>query len=251
MTAPMTFHLIAYQALAICNPVELAAFDRVLDRATTLAPGDAALDIGCGNATVSIRLAQRGLAVTAVERDAAMADMAAGRIRAAGVEDRVILSRGLAQAELESGRLWSLIVVMGATDAVAPGVRDPATVFGALAQRMAPGGWLIWGEPFWKAEPSDGFRRLIETTNHYQTDEGWRAAAHEAGLETIAVEVSSDAAFAEYAGTMDQAVKRWADANPDRPETAGIVQRSDLIQAMYAGEGGRTLGFALYLFRRT
>lgn len=248
MTTPMTFHRIAFEAVEVCNPVELSAVDRLL-AATDLKPSDRGLDIGCGNATVSIRLAGHGLTMTAVERDPSMAALARDRVAAAGVENRVRVVESLAQPVLETESPWPLIVVMGATDAAAPGVRDPVEVFSRLRERLEPGGRLLWGEPFWKAEPSDAFRQLIGLTNTYESHEGWQATAAEAGFEIQMAEISSEATFAAFVATMDDAIRDWAAAHPDRPETASVVQRADLVKAMYENEGGRTLGFGMYLFR--
>ena len=83
------FTHIAYAALEVCNALDWAAVDAAL-RLTDLKPGDAALDIGCGNAFVAARLAADfGLKVRAVERDTVMAELAARRIAEAGAGDGV------------------------------------------------------------------------------------------------------------------------------------------------------------------
>ena len=89
---PMSFQRIAYEVREVCNGVELAALEAAVAR-TGLSAGAVAIDIGTGNATVAIRLAQRfGLTVAAVELDPVMADLAESRIEAAEAGDRVSLT---------------------------------------------------------------------------------------------------------------------------------------------------------------
>jgi len=80
---PMSFQRIAYEVREVCNGVEMSVLEAAVAR-TCLGEGATAIDIGTGNATVAIRLAQRfGLTVAAVELDPVMADLAPRRIEAA------------------------------------------------------------------------------------------------------------------------------------------------------------------------
>src|SRR5690606_24849461 len=83
----VNLNVVAYSRLGLCNPLGEAALDAALDL-TDLAPGDRAADLGCGNGVVALRLAERGLAVEAVERNPAMAEVAAARIAAAEAAGR-------------------------------------------------------------------------------------------------------------------------------------------------------------------
>ena len=139
----MSFHRIAYEALNVCNPVDMATLDAEV-RTTGLQPGARALDIGCGNASVSVRLANGfGLAVDAVELSPAMADLARKRIKAAGVEDAVVLHQAQSDAVLAQGPTWDLMVALGVTEPVGGGVRDPQGMFEGLKPHLKPGGWLL------------------------------------------------------------------------------------------------------------
>lgn len=242
----MSFNRIAYEALDVCNPATLAMIDRALAEAT-LEPGDQALDIGCGNATVAIHLAGRhGLAVTAVERDPLMADLARARIG----QRAVTLVQDDAATLLGPDADLDLIVVMGATDAAGGGERDPTRVFQRLAASLKPGGVLLWGEPFWAEEPSPQFRLIIELTNHYQTREGWEAAAQDAGLEVVSRQESDAETWAAYVAGVDGAVRAWVDRHPEAPESRGLIARADGVKSLFEEEGARVLGFGLWLFRR-
>ena len=233
----VNFNHIAYEALDVCNAVSWAAVREAV-AAAGLKPGARALDLGAGNATVAVGLARDfGLRVRAVERDPLMADLAARRIAAAGQEERVELLVQDSSEILDHPPLPDLITVLGATDAAAPGLRDPVAVFARLKKAVAPGGSLLWGEPFWKAEPSAPLRQIIEMTNSYQTDAGWRAAAEQAGWRVAHVRHSTDEEWRTYIDTMDAAVRAWAAANPAAPETPRLIARAVMKKAMFDTEG--------------
>ena len=241
---------IAYERLEVCNALSMAAVEAALESAD-LPAGDLALDIGSGNAAVAIRIAERfGVAVTAVERDPQMAELAARRIAASPAADRIDLRVVDSGVVLAEPGLWRLIVVIGATDAASGGEREPVAVFRRLAERLEPGGCLLWGEPFWAAEPSAPFRQIIELTNRYETDDGWQAAARAAGLEVVSARVSTEAEWLDYMTTMDAAVRDWIAAHPEREEAPALTARADAQMAIWQAEGRRALGFGLYLLRR-
>jgi SAM-dependent methyltransferase len=246
----LSFQHIAYEALSVCNAV---SWDAVRNAVATagLPPGASALDLGAGNATVAIGLARDcGLRVRAVERDPLMADLAARRIAASGQGAMVDLVVKDSSEVLGRPPLPDLITVLGATDAAAPGLRDPVAVFARLGDAVAPGGFLLWGEPFWKAEPSAPLRQIIETTNTYQTDAGWQSAARRAGWRVIQVRHSSEEEWRDYMDTMDASVRAWVAANPDAPQAPRLIARADMQKAMFETEGLRVFGFGLYLLGR-
>ncbi|MBG7614403.1 class I SAM-dependent methyltransferase [Brevundimonas sp. BAL450] len=245
----VNFNHIAYEALEVCNAVSWDAVREAV-AAAGLKPGALALDLGAGNATVAIGLARDfGLKVRAVERDPVMAALASRRIAASGQGERVELLVRDSSEVLDHAPLPDLITVLGATDAAAPGLRDPVAVFARLKNAVAPGGRLLWGEPFWKAEPSAPLRQIVEMTNSYQTDAGWRTAAEQAGWRVVHVRHSTDEEWRTYIDTMDAAVRAWAAAHPEAPEAPRLIARADMQKAMFETEGFRVFGFGLYLFR--
>ena len=240
----VSFNLIAYRALDVCNALDMAAVETAVAR-TGLTAGAAALDIGCGNVAVAARLARRfGLAVTAVERDPAMAALARERTAGSGA---VVVEAG-SEAVLADLPPQDLIVVIGATEAAAAGLRDPKAVFERLRGHLRPGGHMLWGDLFWSADPPEPLRILVEGTNTYLTHEGWQAAAREAGFEVVSAEVSSPETWEHYTTTMDAAARDWLAVNSEAPEAAGVRASADRVKAMF--EFGRPyLGFGLYLLK--
>lgn len=237
-----SFNLIAYRALDVCNALEMGAVEAAVSRAG-LPEGATALDIGCGNGAVAAMLARRfGLSVTAVERDPPMAALARERTAGSGA---VVIESG-SETVLADLPPQDMIVVIGATEAAAAGVRDPKAVFERLRGHLAPGGWLLWGDLFWSAEPPEPLRMLTEATNTYLSHEGWQTAARQAGFEVVSADVSSPETWDRYTAAMDAAARDWLAAHPDAPEAPGVRASADRVKAMF--DFGRPyLGFGLYL----
>lgn len=244
--SPMSFQRIAYEVREVCNGVELAAIEAAVAR-TGLGADATAIDIGTGNATVAIRLAQRfGLTVAAVELDPVMAELARSRIEAAGAGDRVSLTVARAAEMLARTEPVDLIVALGTTDVSGEGRPAPEAGFLALRRSLKPGGWLVWGDVVWLAEPPAPLRQITEATNLYTDDAGWRAAAVAAGFEVIDSRISPQDVFDAYAGDSVAAARAWVEAHPEAPEAGSIRFNADRVQAIM--EFGRDyIGFGLYL----
>ena len=241
----LTYHRIAYEALDVCNAVSM---DTVLEtiRKTGLASGRA-LDIGCGNGRVSVRLAEAlGLTVTAVEYDPAMADLARSRVAASQASDRLTVIEGASGPVLAGNDPWDLIIALGTTDPVGDGTREPASMLAGLRQHLQPGGWLLWGDLVWLTEPSPPLRQIIELSGTYTDHSGWQSAAIGAGLQVATAHLATQDDWNAYGQTMDAAVRAWLATNPEHPDAAAIRQRADQI-AMRMDFGRGTLGFGLYL----
>jgi SAM-dependent methyltransferase len=241
-----SYNRIAYEALEVCNGVTMAAVEGAVAR-TGLAPGASAADVGTGNAGVAIRLAQGfGAAVTAIEYDPVMAELARARIAAAGAG--VALTVGAAADVLADLPPLDLITALGTTNINGEGRPTPEAGFAFLKTRLKPGGWLLWGDLTWIAEPPGPLRQIAEATNQYTDDAGWKAAAEIAGFEVVWSEVSPQAVFDAYAAAADRAARDWLAVHPDAPEAGAVRASADRVKMVL--EFGRPfIGFGLYLLR--
>ncbi len=246
--APMSFQRIAYAVREVCNGVEMSAIEAAVGRAG-LKPGASAIDIGTGNARVAIRLAGRfGLAVSAIERDPVMAELARRRIDEGGAGDRVSLTVGGAAEVLAGTPPVDLIVALGTTDVTGEGRPTPEAGFTALRRTLRPGGWLLWGDIVWRAEPPAPLRQMTEAMNLYADDAGWRAAAVAAGFEVVDGRISPQAVFDAWLGESVAAARAWLEARPEAAEAASIRLHADRVQALMDFGRGH-MGFGLYLLR--
>lgn len=246
--SPMSFQRIAYEALEVCNGVELSTLEAALAR-TGLGEGATAIDIGTGNATVAIHLARRfGLAVAAIELDPVMAELARSRIEAAGVGARVSLTVARAAGVLAVTPPVDLIVALGTTDVSGEGRPTPEAGFMALRRSLKPGGWLLWGDIVWRGEPPPPLRQIVELTNLYTDDAGWRAAAVAAGFVVVEARISPPEIFEAYPRDSVAAARAWADTHPEAPETPTVRFHADRVEAITAF-GRDHIDFGLYLLR--
>ncbi|WP_372706351.1 cyclopropane-fatty-acyl-phospholipid synthase family protein [Brevundimonas sp.] len=244
----MSFQRIAYEALEVCNGVTMAAVEAAV-AAAGLPSGTLALDIGTGNAGVAIRLAEAfGFEVTAVELDPVMADLARARIAAAGRDEQVKLVVGSAAEVLARTPPVELISALGTTNITGGGRPTPQESFVVLRRNLKPGGWLLWGDLVWLSEPPGPLRQLVEATNLYADDAGWRAAAERAGFEVVETRLSSQEVFNAYARDSVGAVRHWLTDNPDAPEAPHVAFNADRVQAFF-DFGRGVMGFGLYLMR--
>ncbi|WGM46061.1 putative protein YjhP [Brevundimonas sp. NIBR10] len=244
----MSFHRIAYEALEVCNAVDLDTIE-VAIALTDLTPGARALDIGCGNGSVSIRLAQRfGLSVEAVEIDSAIIDLARDRVASAGLDGRVLLREGTSPEVLTASPPFDLIVALGVIEPTGPGIRAPQAMLEGLRAHLSPGGWLLWGDMAWVDEPPGPLRQLVELNNLYTDHDGWQAAAEAAGFEVVSAALSTQDRWDRYGDTMQSAVASWLDANPTHPDAPAIAGRAHQLKLMF-DFGRGVMGFGLYLLR--
>ncbi|WP_332639396.1 SAM-dependent methyltransferase [Brevundimonas sp.] len=245
----VTFSRIAYETLEVCNGVTMAAIEAAVSQ-TGLAGGAGALDIGAGNAAVAIRMAKAfGMRVTAIERDPGMAELARSRIAAAGAEDRVALLAAASAEVLARTPPVDLITALGTTNVTGEGRPTPEASFRALRRTLKPGGWLLWGDLVWLAEPPGPLRQIVEATNLYADHAGWQAAARTAGFEVVVAEISPQAVFDDYAQGLAAAGRRWLDANPAAPEAASVRIDAERVRVMLEYGRGH-IGFGLYLLRK-
>jgi cyclopropane-fatty-acyl-phospholipid synthase len=108
--------------------------DRLLD-AAAVGPGTRLLEIGTGWGELALRAAQRGASVTSITLSTEQADLARGRIAAAGVGDRVKI---LLQDYRETAGTFDAVVSVEMIEAV--GARHWNEYFRVIDRRLAPGG---------------------------------------------------------------------------------------------------------------
>lgn len=242
------FSAISYATHHFCNPLSPETLDRAL-AFVALQPGQAALDLGCGNGLVSLQVAERlGLAVEAVDIAPAMLALARARIGDRGAPGSVTLREASADAVLSEGRRWPLVVATGAWGLV-EGRAEPERILARLAEAVEPGGYLLWGDPYLKQAPGPRMAMLLMAAD-FRPHAEYVALGEAAGLEPVYAAASTDADGDEYAWRIHANVVAWAAANPDHSQRGAVLSRAVMLRTLHMEEGRDTLGFGLYLFRR-
>jgi len=229
---------LAHRGLPFANPMSEAAVDRTLD-ALRLAPDALVLDTGCGSGEMLLRaLARdptwRGLGVD-LDEDA----IAEARRRAAERLPGRDVRFEVRDAGAVSGRHDGVLNV--GSSHVHGGY--PAAL-GALRGLVADGGAVVFGEGYWRDDPSPAFLAALggATVDELDTFGGLRAAALAAGFEIEAVAEAGDADWARYEETLVANAERAGD-----PDSLAYAQRIRERRALPGG--ATTLGFALLLLR--
>jgi SAM-dependent methyltransferase len=230
------------------SPVSVEMLERVL-ALSGLEKGWRAVDLGCGPAAMALHLAERyGVSVEAVDRSAAMLSLARARADAHRAGKRLSFHQAESMDYLAQAEPCDLLMAVGA-GVLVPGAADNAAQLSALAKGVRSGGRILWGEIFWKREPSPMLRASTgPVAALYASHADYVAAGEAAGLTPLYAAVSTDQDWDEYAWRYSSAVEAYADANGGDPEAQAMRQRIAGWRRIYLAEGRETLGFGLYLF---
>jgi methyltransferase family protein len=240
------FTTVAHADHDFLGPLSSTRADALVERLVGLAPGDRALDVGCGKAEFLMRAAARwvldGLGV-----DWNPAFVAEARRRAASRGAAVEVREGDAAAlDVTPGSI-ALAICLGASQAF--GGYD-ATLL-ALHRLVRPGGLALLGEGYWKRPPDPGYLEALGGSAEEATDDdGNIARARRAGWTPLHVATSDLAEWDDYEDRYANAVERHAREHPDDPDAPAMLGRIRAWRAAYEQWGRDTLGFGFYLLRR-
>ena len=249
MSDPHKSVLIAYEAMGFCNPLSPQTLDRTLAWAR-LKPGTRALDLGCGNAAMSVHMAETyGLAIDAIERSPKVFEIARRRVEGRGAPGSVTLHNVDSAEFLRGAEPYDFLVSVGAS-AVVPGPPEPQAIMETLREHVRPGGLLLWSDPFWKADPDPAFVAMLGPYAAYKTHAGNIEAGEAAGLELWYAGASPDHEWDDCTFSMYAVAQAWLVDHPDDPDAAEVRMRTQMQRMAYQTFGRHTLGFGLYLFRR-
>jgi ubiquinone/menaquinone biosynthesis C-methylase UbiE len=123
---------------SVIHQQRLAQAQSFADRIPAISQGRA-LDVGCGAGLMTVWLAQRGIAVTAVDTVPSMLDLTQNRVRESGVADRVTLAQSSVQSLPFAGGSFRLVVALG----VMMWVPSPPTAITEMARVLQPEGFLL------------------------------------------------------------------------------------------------------------
>lgn len=240
--------LVGHSTHHFSSPVSPEMLDRVL-ALSGIARGWRAADLGCGPGAMALHLAERyGVEVEAVDRSAAMLELARSRASDHPAGKRLTFRQAESIDWLKSAEPCDLLAAVGA-GLLVPGAADNTAQLSALAVAVRPGGRLLWGETFWKAEPSAAFKAgLGPVAALYASHGDYVAAGEAAGLTPLYAAVSTDQDWDEYAWRYSTAVEAYAAANPGDAEAQAMRARIQGWRRLYLAEGRRVMGFGLYLF---
>ena len=244
----LKFTTVAHRDHLFCNPLDSAKIERFL-ALLDLAPGARALDVGCGKAELLLRHMERwqasgvGIDLNAAFLTEAQAT-AAGRVPAEQLE----LAQRDAASFVAAPGSFDVALCVGSTHALG-GYREALST---LKRWVREDGYLLIGEGYWKCEPDQEYLAFLGAArSDLLSHEGNIALARAAEWRLLRAEVSSAEEWDAYEGLYASSIEQYVSEHPHEPESAEWRARIDRWQEAYQRWGRRTLGFGLYLLRKT
>jgi len=243
------FYDITHREHVVCNPTSLDKLARLVGL-LRLPEGARVVDIACGKGEFLIRLAEaygiRGVGLASSPFFTAQArEKLRMRAPAAGIVFHQMSGSEFKPAEPHSLALASCI---GASWVYG----GHAKTLDALSGMIAPGGWVIVGEPYWLQDPPEEYLAASGLERGgIGTHVGNVEAGESRGLELVHTFVSSRDDWDMYEGLQWYATAEYARSNPDDPDLAELQERVAGDKAVYLRWGRDTLGWAIYVSRQS
>jgi SAM-dependent methyltransferase len=222
---------IAHTGMAIMNPIPAAKLDEVV-ALLDLPPRGRVVDLGCGKGDLLARIAQRyDVDAVGIDRDAQLLAEVPPGINVI-VADIETWNRG-----------------RGAFDLVAS-VGSPARL-ASLAGLVRAGGLVLYGNGYWRREPSPEYVDALDATRDELADyAGTIRSGEELGLTPVYAVTAGVDDFDRYEWSWSLNGERFAAAHPDETGVGEFLEWIRAGRRRYVELGGRdTLGFGLFLFR--
>ena len=213
-----------------------------------IAPGGTVLDVAAGPTgllfDVVARNGCRGIGLAGSEAAAAAARAAAEREGLGGrVEFRVATP-----VEFAPARRCDAILCVGAADGRA---QSPGDAAARCLEWLRVGGVLVYGGPFLRRTPADGYRELLGAGADGLRMTGASACAVVgAGFELLLTLVLSESEWDAHASAVYREQLRQAASVADAHEALARRERADRWYQAYWKYGRDTLGYGLHAFRK-
>jgi SAM-dependent methyltransferase len=242
------FYDITHRAHVICNPTSEEKLGRLVELLRL--PADATVvDIACGKGEFLIRLAE-AYGVRCVGIDLSPFVVAeAERRRGARATGAQVVFRQMNGADFAPDRPHSLTVAscIGASWVFG----GHAGTLDALTRMVAPGGWVIAGEPYWLQEPAEEYLQATGLVREaFGTHVGNVEMGEQRGLDLVHTLVSSQDDWDRYEGLQWYAADEHARSHPEDPDLPELLGRVAQERRAYLRWGRDTVGWAIYVFRR-
>ncbi len=241
------FYDITHREHVVCNPTSEDKLARLVGLVRLRAKARV-VDIACGKGEFLIRLAQaysiRGLGIDLSPFFIADAQRQL-QARAAGAEVVFGQMNG-SEYRPEEPHTFALASCIGASWVFG----GHAGTLEALSAMVAPGGWVIVGEPYWLQEASEEYLAASGLTRDaFGTHPGNVEVGERQGLELVHTFVSNQDDWDTYEGLQWYATAEYARYHPDDPDLPELLERVAKAKVAYLRWGRDTVGWAMYVFR--
>jgi len=243
------FYDITHRRHLVCNPIGADKLDDVIEL-LDLERGARVVDIACGKGETLVRLVERyGVSGVGVDVSPFCIALSRRRLRerVPGAEVELLQMDG-AEYRPPSPGWFHLAMCLGASF-VFGGHRQTLR---ALREMTAERGLVLVGEPFWLREPEKEYLLAEEMgRDAVATHRGNVAIGEEEGLVPLYAAASSLDEWDRYETLQWRAADEYASEHPDDPDLPELLARVARGRETYLGWGRDTLGWALYLLRKS
>ncbi len=232
----------------IDNPFDAGKL-ATLGRALPLSPGTRILDLCCGKGELLATWARdHGITGHGVDISTVSIGRAHATAAELGVADQVTFEHGDA-AGYVSAEPVDIAACVGATW-IGGGV--PGTV--ALLERsVRPGGLLLVGEPFWRAEPpsEEAVRACHASSREDFADlPGLVRLFGELGYDLVEMVLADEDSWDRYAAAQWMNIRDFLDASPDDELAPAFREELDRAPLDYVTYTRHLLGWGVFVLRK-
>ncbi len=241
------FYDITHREHVVCNPTSGEKLARLVGL-LRLGAQARVVDIACGKGEFLMRLAEayriRG---TGIDLSPFFVTDARRRLQARAPGAEVVFSQmNGSDYRPDEPHSLALASCLGASWVFG----GHAGTLSALASMVAPGGWVVVGEPYWLREPAEEYLTASELTRDgFGTHPGNVEAGESLGLELLHTLVSSQDDWDTYEGLQWYAAAEYARCHPEDPDLPELLERVAKAKAAYLRWGRDSVGWAIYVFR--
>ena len=243
------FYDITHREHIFCNPMSTGKFEELITL-LRLRSGARVLEIATGKGEFIIRLAEQyGIEGIGVDLSPYCVSDAKKKHQQRIPEAQLkFLEMDGAGYEPEKPESFDLVACIGASW-IYGGHRGTLKALNVLAARRS---WIVVGEPYWRQEPSAEYLEAIGEerstfATHYENIE----MGKKLGLEMVYTLVSNQDDWDRYEGLQWYAAQEWASEHPDDPDVDKVLKRVRENKEAYLRWGRETLGWAIYVFRKS
>jgi SAM-dependent methyltransferase len=241
------FYDVTHREHAVCNPTSDEKLARLVEL-VRLPAGARVVDIACGKGEFLIRLAEAyGIHGIGVDLSPFCIADAERRLEARAPGAAVAFTHmDGADFTPEQPHSFALASCVGASWVFG----DHGKTLDALNGFVAPGGWVVVGEPYWRHEPSEEHLQAWGLPREFFGSHAENAEAGERrGLDLVHTLVSSKDDWDRYEGLQWYATAEYARSHPDDPDLPELLERVAKDKSVYLRWGRDTVGWAIYVFR--
>ena len=241
------YYDITHRNHMICNPTSEAKLSELMDL-VLLDRGRQVVDVACGKGEFLIRLAEKyGVRGLGIDRSPYYLEEARRR-HATGGGDVTFLEIDGADFTPDTADCFQMASCLGASF-VFGGYRQTLE---RLASMVEDGGWVVSGEPYWRREPVSEYLEVLQCTRNdigthlenVRTGEGL-------GLDLTYTIVSSKDDFDRYEALQWYATDTYKRTHPEDADVPALLNQLTAYRDAYLQWGRDTLGWAIYVFRRS